>query len=173
MYKLRELEREDMKIINKWRNDPDLIAFLGAPFRFINEDVDHDWYEKYLNSRGNSIRCAVVDSEREDEILGLISLININYINRSGELHIMIGSRVNRGKGLGTFAVKAMIKHAFLNMNLRRIELGVLENNAPAVHLYEKCGFVREGIKRESNYKNGQYINMIIMSVLRRECLED
>ena len=46
MYKLRELEREDIKRINKWRNDPYLIACLGAPYRFINEDVDSDWYEE-------------------------------------------------------------------------------------------------------------------------------
>ena len=170
MYKLRELERDDIKRINKWRNDPNLIACLGAPYRFINEDVDSDWYDKYIHSRSNSVRCAIVDSDREEEVLGLISLMNINYINRSGELHIMIGSRENRGKGLGTFAVKAMICHAFFNLNLRRIELGVLENNSPAIHLYEKCGFIREGIKRESNYKNGQYISMHMMSILRSDC---
>lgn len=169
MYKLRELEREDIKRINKWRNDPDLIACLGAPYRFINEDVDSDWYEKYIHARNNAVRCAIVDSEKEDEVLGLISLLNINYINRCADLHIMIGGKENRGKGLGTFAVRAMIEHAFLNINLRRIELGVLENNIPAIKLYEKCGFVYEGKKRESHYKNGNYISMIIMSVLRDE----
>lgn len=171
MYKLRELEREDLKKINKWRNDPDLISCLGAPYRFINEDVDSDWYEKYLNARGNCVRCAIVDNEDDSDVLGLISLIDINYINRSAELHIMIGGSQNRGKGMGTFAVKAMLAHAFDNLNLRRIELGVLETNLPAIKLYEKTGFVREGLKRESNYKNGQYQNMIIMSVLKNELI--
>lgn len=170
MYKLRELEREDMPRINRWRNDPELISCLGAPYRFINEDVDSDWYEKYIHSRNNSVRCAIVDSEREEEVLGLISLMNINFVNRSGELHLMIGDTNNRGKGLGTYAVKAMIDHAFFNLNLRRIELGVLENNTPAIHLYEKCGFIHEGKKRESNYKNGKYISMLLMSILRKDC---
>ncbi len=169
MYKLRELERDDIKRINKWRNDPHLIACLGAPYRFINEDVDSSWYESYLHSRNNSVRCAIVDGEREDEVLGLISLMNINYINRSAELHIMIGSEANRGKGIGTFAVRAMLEHAFQNMNLRRIELGVLENNIPAIRLYEKTGFVKEGMKRQSNYKNGEYISLIIMGILKEE----
>lgn len=168
MYKLRELEREDIKRINRWRNDPDLIACLGAPYRFINEDVDSDWYDKYIHARSNSVRCVIVDTEK-DEVLGLISLLNINYINRCADLHIMIGGKENRGKGIGTFAVNAMIEHAFLDVNLRRIELSVLENNAPAIRLYEKCGFVREGLKRESNYKNGKYESMIIMSLLRKE----
>lgn len=42
MYKLRELERIDLEYINKWRNDPNLIAFLGTPYRYINEDVDRE-----------------------------------------------------------------------------------------------------------------------------------
>ncbi len=169
MYCLRELERNDLPRINKWRNDPYLIACLGAPYRFINEDVDSGWYESYLHSRNSSVRCAIVDSDKKDEILGLISLLDINSINRSASLHIMIGGSENRGKGMGTFAVNAMIEHAFFNLNLRRIELGVLENNSAAIHLYEKCGFVREGIKRESNYKNGKYLSMIMMSILRKD----
>lgn len=169
MYKLRELERVDLERINKWRNDPNLIACLGAPYRYINEDVDREWYEKYLHTRNNSVRCAIVDDEREDSVLGLISLMDINNINRTGVIHIMIGGMDNRGKGIGTFAVSEMIKHAFYNLNLRRIELGVLENNVPAIRLYEKTGFVREGLKRESNYKNGKYENMILMALLRAD----
>ncbi len=169
MYKLREIEREDLNRINKWRNDPYLIACLGAPYRYINEDIDQEWYNKYLQSRSNSVRCAIIDDEKDDEVLGLISLLDINYINRSATMHIMIGGTKNRGKGIGTFAVKAMIAHAFENLNLRRIELGVLENNFAAIHLYEKTGFVKEGIKRESNYKNGTYVNMIIMGLLKKD----
>lgn len=167
MYRLRELERGDLERINMWRNDPDLIACLGAPYRYINGDVDKAWYDKYLSTRNNSVRCAIVGDD--DEIMGLISLLDIDSVNRSASLHIMIGSAENRGKGLGTFAVRSMIDHAFFNLNLRRIELGVLETNRPAIRLYEKVGFVREGLKRQSNYKNGLYANLIIMGLLREE----
>ena len=168
MFKLRELEREDVNTINQWRNDASLIACLGAPYRFINGEVDKAWYEQYMHSRNNTVRCVIVDDN--NTVLGLISLVNINYINRSAELHIMIGDSENRGKGIGTFAVKSMVDHAFLNLNLHRIELGVLENNYPAIRLYEKTGFVKEGIKRESHYKNGEYVNMIMMGLLNTDC---
>ncbi len=173
MYKLRELERGDLDKIKSWRNDAYLIACLGAPYRYVNEDVENAWYDNYLHARNNSVRCAIVDVNGEEEtLLGLISLLNINYINRSGELHIMIGNTVNRGKGIGTYAVQAMVSHAFMNMNLRRIELSVLESNAVAIHLYEKCGFVREGLKRKSNYKNNAYVNMVIMGLLKEEWVD-
>ena len=74
---------------------------------------------------------------------------------------------------LAHFAVKAIIAHAFNNMNLRRIELGVLENNAAAIHVYEKVGFVKEGLQRQSNYKNGKYVGMIMMGLLKDECSEE
>ena len=171
MYRLRELERADLERINMWRNDPYLIACLGAPYRYINEDVDQQWYDQYLRTRGNSVRCAIVDER--DMILGLISLLDIDSINRSAELHIMIGGKENRGRGVGTFAVKAMIEHAFMNLNLRRIELEVLETNLAAIRLYEKTGFVREGMKRQANYKNGKYVSLIFMGLLRDEYTEN
>jgi len=62
-----------------------------------------------------------------------------------------------------------MIDHAFHNLELRRIELGVLKNNIPAIKLYEKTGFVQEGMKRKSNYKNGKYLNLITMGLLRED----
>ena len=172
MYKLRELERADMSTINKWRNDPELIASLGAPFRFINSDVDNGWYENYLRSRGGAVRCAIVDDANESKILGLISLTSVDNVNRSAEMHMMIGQAQNRGKGLGFFAVESILKHGFMDMNLNRIEMGVLETNIPAQRLYEKAGFVREGVKRSSNFKNGRYVSTIIMGLLRDEYLQ-
>lgn len=168
MYKLREIDKKDLPIINKWRNDYELIKYLGAPYRFINISVDEKWFENYMSSRNNTVRCAVVDGNN-DEILGLITLAAIDYLNQSAELHIMIGGKQNQNKGLGTFAVREMLKHAFYNLNMHRVELTVLETNSRAIHLYEKVGFVHEGTKRDSNYKNGEFENMRLYSILKDE----
>lgn len=112
MYKLRELERKDLAVVNTWRNNHELIEQLGAPFRYINLEVDQKWFDSYMNSRNNQVRCAIVE-ENEDTILGMVSLVSINQINQSAEFHIMIGDESNQGKGIGTFAVKEMLNHAF------------------------------------------------------------
>lgn len=168
MYKLRELERKDLEQINKWRNDPELIELLGAPYRFINLEVDTKWYENYMGNRNSAIRCAIIQ-EGSDDILGLVSLVSINYMNQSAEFHIMIGDKENQGKGIGIFAVNAMLDHAFNNMNLRRIELSVLDSNERAKALYKKCGFVYEGTKREAKYKKGKFEDLLYYSILRDE----
>ena len=51
MYKLRELERKDLTIINSWRNDYELIEQLGAPFRYINLEVDQKWIDCYMSNK--------------------------------------------------------------------------------------------------------------------------
>lgn len=168
MYMLRELERKDLQIINKWRNDYELISLLGAPYRYINLAVDEKWFDSYMANRHNSVRCAIVRKE-EDAILGLVSLVSVDYMNQSAEFHIMIGSKEERGKGIGRFAVTEMLNHAFNNMNLHRIELSVLDSNKIAQHLYEKVGFVREGTKRKARFKNGQFVDVHLYSILRED----
>lgn len=165
---MRELERKDIKSINRWRNDPELIAYLGAPFRFINMDVDVEWFETYMKNRANIVRCAIVRQD-EDEILGLVTLSAIDFLNQSAELHIMIGSKLEQNSGAGTFAIRKMLDHAFYNLNLQRVELLVLVDNKRAQHVYEKCGFQREGMKRQSTYKHGKFHDMYIYSILRQE----
>ena len=166
MYRLRELERKDLTIINSWRNDYELIEQLGAPFRYINLEVHQKWFDFYMSNRGNQVRCAIVE-DNKDDILGLVSLVSVNQMNQSAELHIMIGDKENQGKGIGSFAVKEMLNHAFYNMNLNRVELTVIENNKRAIHLYEKNGFVYEGRKRKARYKGGKFMDMLMYAVLR------
>jgi len=120
-----------------------------------------------MQKRDTIIRCAIVEATDENNILGSVSLTDINLINQSDIFHIMIGDRENRGKGIGYFSPTEILNHAFNNMNLNRIELGVLESNTRALKLYEKIEFKREGVKKQSIYKNGKYVNMIMMAILK------
>ena len=169
MVRLREIEKSDLKIINSWRNKPELIENLGAPFRYINYQVDENWYFSYMNNRSTTVRCAIVDDS--NIIIGMISLLSINHLNQTAELHIMIGDSKNQGKGIGKFAVKEILNHGFNNLNLNRIQLGVLSYNYRAIKLYEKCGFKLEGKKRQAVYKNGKFVDMFLYSILKRELI--
>lgn len=172
MYKLRELERKDLVEINLWRNNPELIELLGAPFRFINLEVDVAWFDDYMKNRNKNLRCSIVSDDIEEKLLGVISLTSIDFLNQSAELHIMIGDKNNYGRGIGTFALMQMLRHAFFNMNLQRIELSVLAENKRAQNLYKKIGFVHEGTKRNARYKNGSFVDLYCYSILREEFVE-
>lgn len=171
MYRLRELERRDLQVITGWRNEPELISQLGAPFRFINSEVDLHWFDSYMANRNTCVRCAIVKKENPDLILGLASMTNIDHLNQSAVFHIMIGDPNAQGKGAGSFAVREMLHHAFMNLNLHRVELKALSSNTRACHVYEKCGFVQEGVLRKAVFKNGEFVDMVQYSILREEYL--
>jgi len=168
MLRLRELQRSDLAEINSWRNDPQLISLLGAPFRYINAEVDEKWFDSYLANRSSTVRCAIVNS-KSDKILGLVSLTDIDYLNQSASIHIMIGCADEQGKGMGTYAMSTMVNHAFKNLNLHRVQADVLADNERSIHVLEKIGFVKEGIKRQAVFKNGIFKDMVCLSILRED----
>ena len=169
MYIMRELRRSDLPTINAWRADRELISRLGATYRFINQEVDERWFNAYMDRRGNTVCCAVCAAEAHDQILGLVSLTDIDYTSRSCQLHMMIGDQNQRGKGMGTFAFNEILRHAFDDLNLNRMEAFILTDNAASLALCRKVGFQQEGILRQYAFKDGEYRDTVIMSVLREE----
>src|SRR5689334_559969 len=99
MITLRELAREDIPIVNKWRQDATVADGIGAPRRFIGLDVDLKWYDDYLTRRGSEVRCAVCLAD-SGELVGMVSLTRIDYLHRNAEYNAMVGGA--RGTGLGT-----------------------------------------------------------------------
>jgi RimJ/RimL family protein N-acetyltransferase len=65
--------------------------------------------------------------------------------------------------------MKLVLAHGFGEMNLHRIDLRVLARNGRAIRAYEKCGFVHEGVERESALIDGNWEDDVKMSVLEHE----
>lgn len=70
-----------------------------------------------------------------------------------------------RGQGIGEALIRATLQQARIK-GLTRIELTVFENNKPAISLYEKLGFVAEGIHKNKSRIDGRYENHIFMALL-------
>ena len=171
MIYIREITEDDIRCINKFRNRRELMDALLAPFRYINPESDKEWFLSYKANRENNVRCAIC-LEETDEVIGVVYLLNINWIVRSGEFSIFIGDKIWRGKHYGESASIKMLEHAFRDLNLNRIQLKVLEINAQAISLYEKLGFKIEGIQRQAAFKNDGYRDVVLMSLLKDEFKE-
>ena len=63
MYSLREISKDDLPFINKWRNDKEVIDLLGNNFLYIAYEVDENWYNDYLENRSRAIRLAIIQTE--------------------------------------------------------------------------------------------------------------
>ena len=87
-------------------------------------------------------------------------------------LGIVIGEKEYWGKGYGTEAVKTMLRYAFHELGLNRVELETYSFNPRAQRCYERAGFRREGVRRGALYRDGKFHDIIIMGILREEFLE-
>ena len=70
-----------------------------------------------------------------------------------------------RGQGIGTALMAAALKGA-QQFGLTRVELTVREDNTTAIRLYERFGFVIEGIKRNAILVDGSHENLVCMAIL-------
>lgn len=107
--------------------------------------------------------------ERSGRLIGVVRLWRVSPQNRNAMLTIYVGDKSRWGKGYGTEGLRLVLRHAFEQMGLERIELHVFDFNARAVRSYEKCGFVHEGSRRKALYRAGSYHDILVMGILKNE----
>jgi RimJ/RimL family protein N-acetyltransferase len=161
MINFRKLSESDLNFLNQVRNGY-CDEFLHDSRQFtLNETKE--WYNKtnpdfyIIESEGNSI--------------GYFRLSNHSTDNRN----IYIGADISpeyKGKGFGEMSYRQFIPFLFEKYNLHKISLEVLSTNNVAINLYNKLGFVVEGVKRDEVFKNGKWVNSIVMSILKNEYLK-
>ena len=74
-----------------------------------------------------------------------------------------------RGQGIGTEALRRTVEFAFVRRNLRRVHLIAIGSNVAGLRSYRKVGFVEEGRRREHCWVRGEYVDEVLMGLLRSE----
>jgi RimJ/RimL family protein N-acetyltransferase len=87
-----------------------------------------------------------------------------NYEKHVGLIGIVVKSGF-RDLGIGTQIMKALVDYAN-KMGLKVLTLPVFATNKGAIHVYEKVGFVQTGRIPKKYFKEGVYIDEIIMTKL-------
>lgn len=167
---LRKLEDRDLDRLYEFRNDWQIVQFLGGFSTGYSRRDLAEWLE-FHRKRRDEIIWAIADRE-SDQCIGHIALYEIDHRVRKAELGIVIGFQSYQGRGIGEEACRAVLRYGFRELNLHRVELTVLAHNESAIRLYKRLGFSVEGRLRHDQYRDGQYLDSIAMGLLRDEWLE-
>lgn len=145
------------------------MIFTGSQQIFNKSDI-----ERYLEniSQDNSRIDFLIISKESNKIVGEVVINNMYRNDRNSNIRILINRKEDFSKGYGSEALILALNYGFGMLNLHRIELEVFPFNQRAIHVYEKIGFVREGIRRDGCYFNSKYYDMITMSILEDEFRE-
>lgn len=168
---LRPIETEDLHILSKWLNDPELVKFTwpGVPHPVPKEKVEKQFEEGLSDSSEQAF--LICDSSTEKPI-GTVKVTGITPRSQRGNLTIVLGEKEFWGQGYGTEAIVLFLNYCFRILNLRRIALEVYEYNERAIKCYEKVGFQKEGRVRRSVFKNGRYVDEFVMGIFKDEFYE-
>lgn len=166
-YRLRMPEPGDIEALYEQKNDWEISAGLGGfSTGYAKADLAQ-WVESHRVRRDEVLW--VIAHEDTDMAVGHVGLYQIDHRVGKAEFAILIGDRRAWGKGLGRAATAFVVRYGFEDLNLRRISLDVLESNVRAQRLYRSVGFQEEGRQRQAQYKNGRYLDVVLMAILRDE----
>jgi RimJ/RimL family protein N-acetyltransferase len=168
---LRAAERDDIPLFVAWFNDDRTSRTLGvrAPMSIPMEEA---WFERMLADQGKTGYMFTVCLLADDRPIGSVSLMDLDLVNGSAGLGIMIGEPHDRGRGHGTDTTEALLAFGFASLRLERIWLNVFDFNPGARRVYERVGFRHEGVLRHAIFREGRFFDDNRMAILSGEWRE-
>jgi RimJ/RimL family protein N-acetyltransferase len=171
--RLRPIERSDLSRFVGWFADPEVCAHLALVLG-PGLAQEEEWFEAMLARPALEQPLAVEARAGEGEWrhVGSAGFEHLDWRNRSVEIGLVLGDTSSWGQGLGTEVTELLLRQAFATLNLHRVWLRVYEDHDVARHVYEKVGFVLEGVQRDGDFRLGRYRGVRLYSILRHEWLE-
>ncbi|KAE9403816.1 acyl-CoA N-acyltransferase [Gymnopus androsaceus JB14] len=157
---VREADFEKLRVL--W-NDPRAQKMRTRDFVVPLGDKKFD---EMLRARlSSSLLYVIIETKDSHEFVGITSLFNLQQKNRDAMLGLALVHEF-WGRGYGGEVVRFIVDYAFEQLALHRVTLDVYGNNAAAIRVYNKVGFIQEGVQRKANWIDGKWQDVILMAVL-------
>ncbi len=157
------LSSEEVEMVRIWRNHPEVKRWMYND-RYITKEEHLNFISSLKMDERNFYYLVKKDSLN----VGVLSLNRVDLYNRNS----YFGIYANPFERLPYAAVvleKALLKLAFEVANLHTLKLEVIENNERAIKFYKRMGFKEEGRLREFVYREGRWLDVIIMGMTEEE----
>ncbi|KJA18475.1 hypothetical protein HYPSUDRAFT_89962 [Hypholoma sublateritium FD-334 SS-4] len=161
---LREYRPADEPFFLELFNSYDVLLNMTPNFVAPN----HDRSLEYINSMKRTVLFVVAESKKTGVQLGFVNVHIEPPQNLDGSISIAL-AKDWWGKGYGTEIMEWLIAYSFTSLGLRRLSLKVFASNPGAIALYEHVGFKHEGRQREAVWKEGKWVDFLMMGMLSRE----
>ena len=166
--RLTALTQSDLPTIVQWHQNPEFLRLFDAlPAYPKPEAALAQWIDD--TNKATDAFLFAVRSLDSDELIGYVELDGILWTHRVSGVSIAIGEAKHRGQGYGHEVMQLVLRFAFDELNLHRVQLTVFSYNERAIALYEKLGFQREGAHREHLRREGKHYDMYLYGLLRSE----
>jgi len=139
--RLRRFERRDLETYRSFVNDPEIARRIDRSGPVTAEE-HAVWYDALVNSPTADV--FAVEERSSGAFIGLVWLFDIQARHARAEVRIVFGR--SHGRGCGTEALRRLADYAFASRGLKKLWAEVMTFNEPAVRVFDKAGFAREGL---------------------------
>jgi RimJ/RimL family protein N-acetyltransferase len=166
---LKALNKEDALHSNwyGWFNDEELSKTLQKHYFPNTMEAQVDFWEKNIRNASNKLQLGICKTSGS-ELLGIVSLNNLDFINRKCEFSIIIGEKSGQNINIFLESAKLVFNHAFHSLNMNRIYGGSISKDLIAL-MCRSLGCKEEGVARQDIFKNGNYHDAFLYSILKDE----
>jgi len=144
-------------------NEPGSQILLWPGELQLTVEDERKWISANLTAENSTLLVA----ESEGQIVGVLSC---KGGDQKGTKHTTtLGISVHKGwrnQGVGRALMERAIAWAKETGVIKRVQLEVTAGNASGIHLYEKLGFEKEGLRRRGMFKHGEYLGTWMMALL-------
>lgn len=160
---LRPIKNEDLESIYKSCQDEEFLYMTGTRKSFTLDKIIKSYKQFSEDPTRYDFAICLLDS---NQIIGDLSILEIDLDNKKAGFRISLHSQNILNKGYGTEATLLAQKYVFEELKLNRLELEVYSHNVRGIKAYEKAGFRKEGVLRQSLYMKSKFSDEIIMGIL-------
>ena len=168
---LRPFQSSDAEVMyENWAHDKEVTKYLTwTPHESLEETraICALWEEEA--KRPTVYHWAIV---YENELVGDITLGEVSSQETGHTGYCLM--KKHWGKGIMTEAFQEVIRFAFEEVGLRRIEGMHAKENIGSAHVMRKCGLRKEGIKRDG-YRlpsSGEWVDIVVRGILKEDYLK-
>lgn len=165
---IRPITEKDIPDKVRWYNDDEIVRFLHYEDKFTVEK-SLEWLRKIQHDTTRYENVIQIKEGDNIKNVGIIGLFNIDLKNKKAGFYITIGEKEYQGKGIAKMAAIKFLAHCFLKFDLKKIYLYTDVENIRAQKLYEKLGFVKEGLLRKELFYKNKFIDRYYYGILREE----
>src|SRR5712691_4163572 len=105
----------------------------------------------------------------DNQLIGYCTIEHIDRENHTCEVGIVIGEKDYWHKGIGSTVIREILKRAFTELHLHRVEAVIHADNVASIHCFARAGFQRDGTLRDAKYRDGRYVDLLVYSILDSE----
>lgn len=164
---LRPFDRPDFDRLLTWIESPEaLVQWAGGFFRFPLDPGQLEAYRASAEGESSPRRIFSACDGRGNRV-GHIELNDID--THSARICRVLVDPARRGRGIGSIMVRHVLRLAFDELRLHRVDLFVFDFNAAAIHCYEGAGFIREGHLRDARRVGDAFWSLELMAILEGE----